>query len=131
MHEGDLAAGAIVLSFQHTLTQGSLMVQGRPESALYTAVKWRREDFIQEWWALAAEMHQYEARVAAVFLHDQEVINLLEESLFHVWHFEPFQRLTLKLTGVVHCSMFYKFTKVPGRIDLKQQFILSIPVINR
>ena len=79
MHEGDLAAGAIVLSFQHTLTQRSLVVEGRPERALYTAVKWRREDFIQEWWALASEMHQYEARVAAVFLHDREVINLLEE----------------------------------------------------
>lgn len=80
MHEGDLAAGAIVLSFQHTLAQGSLMVEGRPQSTLYTAVKWRRKDFIQEWWALAAEMHQDEARVAGVFLHDQEVINLLEES---------------------------------------------------
>lgn len=36
-------------------------------------------------------------------------------ALFHVWHFQPFQRLTLKLTGAVHCSMFYKFTKFPGR----------------
>ena len=38
-----------------------------------------------------------------------------EMALFHVWHFQPFQRLTLKLTGAVHCSMFYKFTKFPGR----------------
>lgn len=78
-HEGNFPASPIVLSFEHTLTKGSGVIQGRPESALYTTVKWRRKDFVQVWWSFISEMHEDKTRVTAVFLLQQQVVNSLEE----------------------------------------------------
>ena len=79
MHEGDFATSTIVLSFQHTFTEGSRVIQGRPESALYTTVKWGGVDFIDEWWPFASVMHKDKVRVRAVFLEEQQVVHSLEE----------------------------------------------------
>ena len=55
-----------------------------------------------------------------------------EMALFHVWHFEPFQRLTLNLTGAVHCSMFYTLTKFPGRaINITWLIVYGKPHLRR
>lgn len=35
-------------------------------------------------------------------------------ALFRICHFEPFQGLTLKLTGGVHCSMLYTLARFRG-----------------
>ena len=54
-HKGDFPSSLIVLAFEYTLTEGSGVVQGRPQSALYTPVKWRGKDFVKEWWSFASK----------------------------------------------------------------------------